>query len=129
MNMKTCKVIALFFTPLVPILTNCDASTKRAIEAAASKAKVSISNLTGKHDSRLINNEADYGININFNVSNTGDTGAITVMPWLSCSEGEWSKMQTMNLPAGDSMQLSYFFEQPTINATNIQYGVKYLPK
>ncbi len=95
---------------------------------ASSKAKANITNLKGVWDVRSINNELDYGLQVTFTVTNIGEYGIIKVAPWLTCSEGEWSKTQSLTFNAGETMNLTYFFDEPTVNVTNAQFGVKYSP-
>lgn len=121
--------LSLLLVSGLVFLVGCDAETQRAIEAASSKAKGEISNLKGGHDMGLFNEEPDYGVRVSFTLTNTGEDGSVTVSPWISCSEGEWSKSQTLTMTSGQSMYLTYLFEQPTVNSTNIQYGVKYFPQ
>jgi hypothetical protein len=106
----------------------CDENTQRAIEAAASRAQSTITNLKADHDTRMVNNEMDYGVTVSFTLTNSGDEGFIQVRPWLSCSEGEWSREQNLTFKKGEAMNLTYFFHEPTINASNIQYGVRTKP-
>jgi hypothetical protein len=78
---------------------------------------------------RIVNNEPDYGIQVNFILRNEGKSGLINVRTWLTCSDGEWSREQRVTLDESESMSFTYFFHEPTINATNIQYGVNVDPK
>lgn len=113
---------------VVVLFTGCDADTQRAIRAATSEANGTVSNLTATDDSRIVDGEFDYGWTVAFTVTNTGKAGIISISPWISCSEGEWSRHQSLNFHPGESMNLSYFFHEPSINASNGQYGVKVTP-
>jgi len=93
-----------------------------------SQATCKVSNLTSEPDVQLINGAMDAGYLIKFRVMNTGQAGSIRVAPWLSSSEGEWSREQNLVFEPQQSFDLKYFFYEPTINATNIQYGVKCTP-
>lgn len=125
-NLTCFRILTCFLLCLG--LTGCDAETQRALEAAFSTADGAVSNLAAAEDARVINGEFDYGFNITFTVRNVGDSGIITVSPWLSSSEGEWSRVQKLNFRAGESMNLTYFFHEPTVNATSVQYGVNVSP-
>mgnify|MGYP007077470571 CR=1 FL=1 len=77
----------------------------------------------------LVRGEADYGIKVSFEVTNSGEAGIITVGPWLSTSEGEWDRKQKVTFDAGETRSFSYLFHEPTVNASNIQYGVTVSPR
>lgn len=109
-------------------LTGCDAQTNRQISALLSNAKGVTTNLAATSDVGLINNEPDYGIKISFQVQNVGDAGLITIQPWVSSSEGEWQREQKIQFAKGETRPFSYFFHEPTVNAANVQYGVKVYP-
>ena len=109
-------------------MSECDAETQRKLEALSSNAVPRITNMQAGHDTRIVNDEFDYGVTITFTIKNVGEAGMIRLQPWISCSEGEWSREQNLNFDAGESMDLSYFFHEPSINASNLQYGVKHQP-
>jgi len=94
-----------------------------------SEASGAISDLTLKGDTGVIDGEPDYGINVKFTVTNNGEDGILTLTTRLSTSEGEWSRQQKLSFSAGQSMTLSYFFHEPTINATNVQGRVNVFPQ
>ena len=123
------KVTAQWMIALcLMLLVGCDAKTQRAIESASSKADAYLSNLSGNHDSRLVGGELNYGYTVTFTVTNIGQAGIVRVSPWLTCSEGEWSRVQHLHMASGKSLNLSYFFDEPTINSSNIQFGVRLSP-
>jgi hypothetical protein len=93
-----------------------------------SKAKGKASNLVCEKSARFINNDMDAGIDVAITVKNVGETGIIVVTPKITTSEGEWSRRQELQFNAGESKNLTYFFAEPTINATNIQCTVGVLP-
>lgn len=126
MNQRLSKHVLSFSTLCAFVLLGAGSIDSSKLNNSGSKAKASVTNLTGGHDMGIFNGNPDYGIRVSFTLSNIGESGEITVSPWVSCSEGEWSKSQTLVLEAGQSMDLTYFFEQPTVNSTNVQYGVKY---
>ncbi len=97
--------------------------------AALSDAKGEVSNLRKKEEVKLMNNEPDYGYTVSVTVKNVGKAGVIEIKPWLTSSEGEWNRARTMEFTAGESKDLTFFFHEPTINATDIEYGVDVLPK
>lgn len=99
-----------------------------AAAAAVACASGRVSNVTCEHDVRLVNGLMDYGVSVAAQVENAGDTGEITLRVALSTSEGEWSRSQTLTIDGGQTKSLSWFFPDPTINATNIQCGVKAFP-
>ena len=96
--------------------------------ALASRAKGKASNVKCASDVGIVNGEMDAGIKVSLTVTNTGETGFINVKPELSTSEGEWHRSQDVQFNAGESKALSYFFDEPTINATNIQCRVAVSP-
>lgn len=122
------KTVAASVLGLGVFLAGCDAEVQRSFEALSSEADASISNLMADHDSRVINGQMDYGVTVSFTVTNVGKNGIISVSPWVSSSEGEWSRQQKLQFVQGESLRLSYFFPEPTINASNIQYGLKAFP-
>lgn len=130
----TMKLITIILTlsTLLLSFTGCDeqaySKSARQIEAFASSARGQVSSLSGKEEVSLVSDQPDYGIKIHFSVTNKGEAGTIKIMPWLSCSEGEWSRTQNLSFGKGEVEELSYFFHEPTINATNIRFGVKLLP-
>jgi hypothetical protein len=93
-----------------------------------SHASAQLSSIRASGDAELVNGEMDYGVLVTFTVTNTGEEGAITVTPSVSCSEGTWTRKQEVLFAPGQSMELKYFFHEPTINATNIQSLVKCQP-
>lgn len=93
-----------------------------------SRAKGQTSNLKCESDVGLINGEMDAGVKVAVIVRNVAEAGVITVKPEVSTSEGEWSRSQELQFDKGESKTLTYFFEQPTINATNIQCRVGVFP-
>jgi hypothetical protein len=101
-------------------MTSCD--------AMLSKARGEVSNLKITADVGLINDQPDAGYRVAFNLTNRGGDGMISIRPWLSCSEGNYTRTQDMQFSAGEVRALSYFFHEPTINATNVQGGVKVVP-
>lgn len=97
-------------------------------EETMSQAEGQVSNFEVNSDFGIINDEPDAGYTITFTVKNIGKRGILTITPKLSCSEGEWTREQTLTLEAGASRNLSYFFHEPTINSTNVQGSVKVDP-
>lgn len=93
-----------------------------------SGAEGKVSNFEVISDFGVIDGEPEAGYTVQFTIKNVGEKGAITIKPKLSCSEGEWSRKQTITLNAGASRNLSYFFHEPTINATNVQGSVRVFP-
>lgn len=102
------------------------AACKRSPGATApSSPSPQVSDLKVESDTRVIRGDFDYGVSVTFIVVNMGEPGTIRIRPWLTCSEGEWSREQHMYFNKGEAKQLTYFFAEPTINATNIQGGVR----
>ena len=91
-------------------------------------ADAKISNLSFEPNSGIVNGQLDFGYKVSFTIENIGKRGAVTISPKISCSEGEWTRTQTLNLDVGESHNLTYFFHEPTINATNIECSAKILP-
>ncbi len=111
------------------VLGACDADTQRRLQAFVSDAEGIVSDLQGQADTVFISGDPDYSIAVSFRVKNVGKAGIIKISPWLSTSEGEWSRVQNMTFSRGETKILKYSFHEPTINATNIQYGVKVHPR
>jgi hypothetical protein len=87
-----------------------------------------VSNISKQEHPELINGEFDWGSEVGFDLTNEGDSGIIHVTVTLSCSEGQWDRTQDLLLEAGHSKHLTYFFQEPTINATNLQARVHVEP-
>ena len=121
-------IILSILTLAAAVSSGCDAATQRALAAAASDADGSASNLRADHDTRVRGGEWDYGLTLSFTVTNVGERGLIRISPWVSCSEGEWSRVQNLEFAAGERRQLTYFFHEPSVNSTNLQYGVRVTP-
>lgn len=96
--------------------------------ALTSKARGKASNLSCKADVGFVRGEMDAGVNITVVVENVAESGFINIKPELSTSEGEWNRSQDMQFGAGESKTLTYFFDEPTINAKNIQCRVAISP-
>lgn len=109
----------------IPILISC----LLACRTLTSKAKGQASNLKCEPDVGLVKGEMDAGVKVSVTVRNAGDAGVITIAPEVSTSEGEWNRSQDVQFTKGESKTLTYFFDEPTINATNIQCRVGVLPK
>jgi hypothetical protein len=107
-------------TLLIVLLLGCRALT--------SKAKGKASNLGCESDVGLVNGEPDAGVTVSVTVKNVGEAGFITIRPEISTSEGEWNRSQDLHFDAGETQNLTYFFAEPTINATGIQCRVGVLP-
>lgn len=99
-----------------------------ACRSLTSSAKGRASNLKCEKSAGLVNGEMDAGVNITVVVTNAGEAGAITVRPEITTSEGEWSRSQELHFKKGESKTLTYFFDQPTINASNIECQVGVFP-
>lgn len=121
-------LLSLFAGSLLFGLVSCDADTQRAIRAATSQAYGEVSDLSLDHESRIVNGEFDYGVTVSFTIKNTGEAGIIEISPRLSCSEGEWSREQNLQFTAGEQKSLTYFFQEPTINSSNIEVEIRTIP-
>jgi hypothetical protein len=93
-----------------------------------SKAKGRSSKIGCKPDIGVVKGAMDAGINVTVTVENVGEDGFINIKPELSTSEGEWNRSQDIQFAAGESKNLTYFFDEPTINASNIQCRVAIYP-
>lgn len=76
----------------------------------------------------IVNGQLDAGIMVTLTVKNNGESGFINIYPKINTSEGEWHRSQNVQFGAGESKTLTYFFDEPTINATNIQCWVSISP-
>jgi hypothetical protein len=112
---KALMALALFSIAI--LLTGC------------STAKGRIVKIEGEHDARLVDGDMDYGILVTVTITNDGDADPLRITTELSCSEGEWERTQSLHFDAGETKKLTYFFHEPSINATNIQYSVTVFPK
>lgn len=87
-------------------------------------------NIDGEHDTRVIDGDLDYGVTVTVIIKNNSQKGgAIKITPWLTCSEGEWNRSQELVFNAEEIKRVTYFFQEPTINATNLQYGANVDPE
>jgi len=88
----------------------------------------SVWNITRQEHPAFINGEMDWGSEVGFDVKNEGARGMIHINVTLSCSEGQWVRSQDLLLEAGQPKHVTYFFQEPTINATNLQAQVRVNP-
>ena len=88
-----------------------------------------VSNVTRQEHPEVINGAMDWGSQVDFDLRNAGDKGLVHVVVTLSCSEGEWNRTQDILMEAGELRHLTYFFQEPTINATNYQGRVNVEPQ
>lgn len=94
---------------------------RAAVEEAAKKARGQLVSVNREADWQFVNGEADAGYRVTTVVKNVGVPGEIRVVTFLSCSEGEWSRVQHLHFGAGESMTLRYFFHEPSVNVTSCQ--------
>ena len=80
-----------------------------------------VSDITRQEHPALIGDGLDWGSEVGFVLTNGGGRGMIHVTVTLSSSEGQWNRSQDLLLEAGQSRHLVYFFQEPTVNATNFQ--------
>lgn len=79
-------------------------------------------------DVNLVDGLPDAGVVVEAIVKNAGNRGVIRTKVHLSTSEGEWDREQSLVFEAGEERELSWFFHEPTINASNIQSRVSVTP-
>ena len=87
-----------------------------------------VSNVTHQEHPELINGQFDWGSEVGCDVTNQAGRGTVHVTAMLSTSEGQWSRSQDLLLEKGQTVHLTYFFQEPTINATNYQAVVHVEP-
>ncbi|HUJ33161.1 MAG TPA: hypothetical protein VLY23_17910 [Candidatus Acidoferrum sp.] len=87
-----------------------------------------VTNVTRQEHPEVINGEMDWGSEVGFDLRNDGDRGMVHITVTLTCSEGEWNRTQDIQMEAGESRHFTYFFQEPTINATNYQGRVNVEP-
>jgi len=87
-----------------------------------------VSNITRQEHPELINGNLDWGSEVGFDLKNEGESGMIHITVTLSCSEGQWVRSQDIFLEAGQFKHLTYFYQEPTINTTNLQALVRVNP-
>lgn len=87
-----------------------------------------VSNVNHQEHPELIDGNLDWGSEVSCDVSNQSVRGTIHVTVTLSSSEGQWTRTQDLLLDQGQSMHLTYFFQEPTINASNYQAVVSANP-
>ena len=87
-----------------------------------------VSNVTHQEHPELINGEFDWGSEVAFDVTNQSQRGTIHITVTLSTSEGQWSRSQDLIFEKGQTLHLTYFFPEPSINATNYQAAVHVEP-
>ena len=80
-----------------------------------------VANVNHEEHPEMINGNLDWGSEVSCDVTNQAARGTIHVTVTLSTSEGEWTRTQDLLLDQGQSMHLTYFFQEPTINASNYQ--------
>jgi hypothetical protein len=111
-NAQAVKAQGVFF--LFAVLMGCTRPTPNG----------QVSNIKVEEEPELVNGQMDWGAKVSFTVTNFGVAGTIHVSVHLTCSEGEWTREQDLIFRPKETMSLTYFFQEPTINATNIQAHV-----
>jgi len=99
----------------VGVLAGCDLGAKGP--------RASVSNITHQEHPEFVNGEMDWGSEVALDVRNEAERGMIHVNVSLSSSEGQWSRSQDLLFEAGESKHLTYFFQEPTINAMNKKFA------
>ena len=94
----------------------------------AKRPRGNVSNITRQEHPMLVNGDMDWGSEVGFDLKNEGERGMVRVTVTLSCSEGQWVRSQELLLEAGQSMHLTYFFQEPTLTASNYQALVRVEP-
>lgn len=79
-------------------------------------------------DVALIDGAPDAGVRVKATIKNDGKEGTLRVKVRLSSSEGEWTREQKLHFGSGESKDLTWFFGEPTINASNIQSWIEVSP-
>ncbi|HYA98522.1 MAG TPA: hypothetical protein VEH49_10525 [Methylomirabilota bacterium] len=110
--------------PLAAVLCACSSPPP----APKNNAHGSVSNVRVTGEAQLINGEMDWGELVTFDLVNTGERGMLHITVVLSTSEGQWTRTQDLEFGAQESRTLSYFFQEPTINVTNVQARVSAEP-
>ena len=87
-----------------------------------------VSNIAHNEHPEVISGDLDWGSEVNFDVVNQGERGMVHVTVTLSSSEGQWVRSQDLLFEAGQVRHLTYFFQEPTINVTNLQALVRVDP-
>ena len=98
------------------------------LDGCAKRPHGNVSNITRQEHPALVNGKMDWGSEVGFDLKNEGERGMIHVTVTLSCSEGQWVRSQDLLLEVGQSVHLTYFFQEPTINAANYQALVRVEP-
>lgn len=68
-----------------------------------------------------VNNQPDYGFEVDATIRNDGDDGDVRLTASLNSSEGKWERNQTIRLTKGQVRSLQFIFPEPTNNATNVE--------
>lgn len=87
-----------------------------------------VSNVNHEEHPQLVDGNLDWGSEVSCDVTNQAVRGTIRITVTLSSSEGQWARTQDLLLDQGQSMHLTYFFQEPTINASNYQAVVSANP-
>ncbi len=98
------------------------------IGGCAKRPHGNVSNVTRQEHPALVNGKMDWGSEVGFDLKNEGERGMIHITVNLSCSEGQWVRSQELLLEAEQSIHLTYFFQEPTINSANYQALVRVEP-
>jgi hypothetical protein len=98
------------------------------ISLFSSAANGRMDSSTWENDVQLRNGWPDAGITTIIDVTNTAKKGLIMVSVTLSCSEGDWEREQKMLFDAGEARKVEFFFQEPTIHATNIETRTRVIP-
>lgn len=98
------------------------------VKACLSNAKGTASKPLCEHSASVVNGKADYGVDVSSIVQNIGNDGVISIIVQLSTSEGTWERKQELVFEKDETKKLTYFFDEPTINTTNIQCLIEVYP-
>ncbi|GAB4138814.1 MAG: hypothetical protein Tsb009_07280 [Planctomycetaceae bacterium] len=110
------------------LLIGCTEQQRREIKTASSQAKPYLLEKKWTADVGIINDQPDAGVRVMVKVRNTGKRGLVGIKALVTCSEGEWSRNQHLTFNAGEVKTLTFFFHEPTVNASNIQVEIKLSP-
>ena len=113
---------------LVIALAACDAEGRRQLQEVFSKADPVIVSRACVPEVFFVSGEADAGYLVSCEVRNRGESGRVKVMCEVSCSEGNFSRTQSLFLGAGQTERLSFQIHEPSVRATNCRYLVSVFP-
>lgn len=117
---KTIGYIIAFFI-IIAVLAKCKGED---FSRFTSQADCRVLSVEVVPDTFIINGNFDFGYAVKAVVRNAGKRGEVTIEAYLSSSEGNLKRTQSLVFDANQQSTLQYQFSEPTLNASGVQARV-----